>query len=85
MIRINRLTSDVNMEDESLITQKIIYDVSISAYTNAGNSPITKEIRQSFPCEEAIASAKKDEKDHAAKAATFAKAHRELEEEYTEI
>ena len=43
---INKLTSDVNMKEESLIAQRVIYDAMISADTDAGSFPITKEIRQ---------------------------------------
>ena len=43
----NKLTSDVNMEEESLIAQRVIYDAMNSADAHAGSFPITKEMRQS--------------------------------------
>ena len=43
---INKLTSDINMEEESLIAQSIIYDAMNSANADAGSFPITKETRQ---------------------------------------
>ena len=46
-ISINKLTLDVSLEEESLIAQKVIYDVMNSADADAGNFPITKQIRQS--------------------------------------
>ena len=39
---INKLTSDVNMEEELLIAQRVIYDVMNSASVGAGSFPITK-------------------------------------------
>ena len=44
---INKLTSDVNMEEESLIAQRFIYDTMDSADADAGSFPMTKEMRQS--------------------------------------
>ena len=44
---INKLTSDVNMEEELLIAQRVIYSAMNSADTNAGNFLITKKMRQS--------------------------------------
>ena len=43
----NKLTSDINMEEESLIAQRVIYDAMNSADADAGNFSITKEMRQS--------------------------------------
>ena len=43
---INKLTSDVNMREESIIAQRVIYDAMISADADAGSFPITKEMRQ---------------------------------------
>ena len=42
-----KLTSDVSMEEESLIAQRVIYEAMNSADAHAGNFPITKEMRQS--------------------------------------
>lgn len=44
---INKLTSDVYMEEELLIAQIVIFNAMNSAYADAGSFPITKEIRQS--------------------------------------
>ena len=44
---INKLTSDVNMGDDSLIAQRLIYDVMNNAGANAANFPITKGMKQS--------------------------------------
>ena len=44
---INKLTSDVNMEEELLIAQRVIYDAMNSADADAGNFPITKEMSKS--------------------------------------
>lgn len=43
---INKLTSDVNMEGESLIAQKVIYDAMNSTSAVAGSFPIAKETGQ---------------------------------------
>ena len=42
-----RLTSDLNMEEESLIAQRVVYDGMDSVDADAVSFPITKEIRQS--------------------------------------
>ena len=39
--KVNKLTSDVNMEEESLIVQRLIYDAMNSADADAVNFPIT--------------------------------------------
>ena len=44
---INKLASHVNMDEESLIAQRFIYDTMNSANADAGSFPITKEMRQS--------------------------------------
>ena len=44
---INKLMSDVNMEQELLIAQRVIYDAMDSGNADAGSFPITKEMRQS--------------------------------------
>ena len=44
---INKNVSDVNMEDDSLIAQRLVYDVLKNAGTDAGDFPITKELRKS--------------------------------------
>ena len=44
---INKLTSDVYMEEELLIAQIVIFNAMNSAYADAGSFPITKEISQS--------------------------------------
>ena len=41
-----RLTSDPNMEEESLIAQRVVYDGMDSVDADAVSFPITKEIRQ---------------------------------------
>ena len=41
------LTSCCHIEEELLITQKVIYDAMNSVDVDAGSFPITKEIRQS--------------------------------------
>ena len=38
--------SDVHMEEESLIAQRVIYDAMNSADVDPGGFPITKETRQ---------------------------------------
>ena len=43
---INKLTSDVYMEEELLIAQIVIFNAMNSAYADAGSFPITKEISQ---------------------------------------
>ena len=43
---INKLMSDVNMEEELLIVQRVIYDAMDSDNADAGSFPITKEMRQ---------------------------------------
>ena len=43
----NKLRSDVNMEEESLIAQRVTYDTMNSADADAGSFPIIKEMRQS--------------------------------------
>ena len=43
---INKLTSDVRMEDESSTAQRAIYDAMNGADADADSFPITKEIRQ---------------------------------------
>ena len=43
---INKLTSDVSMEEVSLISQRVIYNGMSSADVDADSFPITKEIRQ---------------------------------------
>ena len=43
---INKLMSDVNMEEELLIAQRVIYDAMDSDNADAGSFPITKEMRQ---------------------------------------
>ena len=44
---INKLTSDVNMQDKSLIAQRFIYDAMRGSGHDSATFPITKEIRQS--------------------------------------
>ena len=44
---INKLTSDVNMEEESLIAQRVIYDALSSANADAATFPISKQMRES--------------------------------------
>ena len=44
---LTKLTSDVNIEEESLIAQRVISDAMNSADADADSFPITKEIRQS--------------------------------------
>ena len=44
---INKITSDVNMEGDSLVAQRFVYDAMSSAGADAGDFPITKEIRPS--------------------------------------
>lgn len=39
-----KLTSDVNMEVESLIMQRVIYDAMSSVNATDGSFPITREI-----------------------------------------
>ena len=41
---INKLVSDVNIEEESLIAQRFIYDTMNSVDADAGSFPITKEM-----------------------------------------
>ena len=43
---INKLVSDVNIEEESLIAQRFIYDTMNSVDADAGSFPITKETIQ---------------------------------------
>ena len=44
---LTKLTSDLNMEEESLIAQRVVCDGMNSADADAVSLPITKEIRQS--------------------------------------
>lgn len=44
---VNKLTTDVNMEAESLIAQRVIYDAISSADANVATFPISKELKQS--------------------------------------
>ena len=42
---IKKLISDINMKEKSLIAERVIYDAINSANADAGNFPISKEIR----------------------------------------
>jgi len=44
---VNKMTIDVNMEAESLIAQRFIYDAMKNVNADASTFPITKEIKQS--------------------------------------
>ena len=44
---LTKLRSDLNMDEESLIAQRVVYDGMNSADADAVSLPITKEIRQS--------------------------------------
>ena len=43
---INKLTSDVNMEEESLIAQRVIYDAMNSVNADAGSFSISKKLNR---------------------------------------
>ena len=136
---VNKMTTDVNMEAESLIAQRFIYDAIKNVDADASTFPITKEIKQSCKkarqreiavreskkhgsvtserhrkrklkeeevshvkkqkldlqqaidtlkksfCDEAILSAQQNGRDHATKAASFAKTLNEKELLYKEL
>ena len=135
---VNKMTTDVNMEAESLIAQRFIYDAMKNVDADASTFPITKEIKQSCKkarqreiavreskkhgsvtserhrkrklkeevsevnkqkldlqqaidtlkkslCDEAILSAQQNGRDHATKAASFAKTPKEIELLYKKL
>lgn len=136
---VNKLTTDVNMESESLIAQRFIYDAMKNANADASTFPITNEMKQSCKkarmrsvaarenkkkdsvteernrkrtlkkeevegikkkkldvtetintlkkslYEEAILSAQRNGKEHATKAASFAKSLKEKESLYDDL